>query len=77
MGLRTKGHFTLGARAMTMKFVGALEAHPKAVPWKFEIEFCVVTCSVKTYYATRFSTECYFIAILFIWMQEVTIYPRL
>jgi hypothetical protein len=36
-----------------MKFVRALEPHPKAVVWKFEIENFVwsqaFNCSVKTY----------------------------
>jgi hypothetical protein len=45
----------------------ALEGHPEAVPWKLEIEFCVVTglnCSVKTY-MSGLLTEFYFIVILF------------
>ena len=51
---------------------GALETHSKAVPWKIEIKMGVVTClhvyckDIKTY-ATRLSTESYFITILFMW----------
>ena len=47
----------------------ALEIHPKAIPQKIEIEFCVGTgfkCRVNAN-ATGLSTKSYFITILFMW----------
>ena len=46
-----------------MRCLRALDTHLKALPWKTEIEFCVVMglkCFVKTK-AAGLSAECYFL----------------
>ena len=59
------------AKFSDYEIVTALQIHPKAAPWKFEIEFCVLKCSQglssARIYATELSTKCCFVTILFMW----------
>ena len=40
--LISKGHLYIVAKSHDDEIVRALETHPKAVPWKFDLEICVV-----------------------------------